>query len=166
MAHWFLCKYLQDPTLPRVPPAFYPAFALYDEEIQREGGAWKMEHIGTNWCVIKARISDALAQTIGLDINCRRIPMTSLDRPLSDLTNAQRNGLRDLAIEMGYTLAEIRSALGNNLSNVTLRQLLTFLASRRIKARWDRSVSQVVFDGPAVLLAHGLVERLDAMVTD
>lgn len=166
MTHWFLCKYLQDPTLPRVPPAFYPAFALYNEDIQREGGTWKMEHVGNIWCLIKARISDTLAQTIGLDINCRRIPMNILDRPLSDLNNAQRNGLRDLAVEMGYTLEEIRSALGNNLANVTLRQLLRFLASRRIKARWDAASSQLVFDGPQVNLDARVVKRLDDTVAD
>lgn len=74
-------------------------------------------------------------------------PRISLTSTLSDLSVSARNELRDIATSMGYTAEEIRRALGTDLASVTMRRLLSLLASRRRRPRFDADSDAIVLDG-------------------
>ena len=92
-----------------------------------------------------------------------RIPVARLDDPLSTLTNPQKTAIRNRVQALGYTLAEIQARSPNDLGTYTLRDLLTFVASRRRKIRYDQATDSIIDDGD--LQPVRPVEEMDAEVT-
>jgi hypothetical protein len=138
------------------------AIDRYTPQIKADGGEWREVEVLGGRAVVKARASAATLTTIAADPDCRRIPLDLIDRPLSDLTNAQRTAIRNELNDMGYSDQEIRDRLGNNLATVTLRQVLRFMATRRVLRRFDRQTQTIVFDGPTV--PCGSIDDLDVAV--
>lgn len=163
--YWWLCRYVKAVGEFNKPFVRVSAFELYYQDLVKEGAKWSYEEIAGNRCLVKAEMSDSLAQTIALDVHCMPLPLKRLDQTLGELSPQARSTLQDLAVEMGYTLTEIRNQLGNNLASVTLGQLLRFLASRRIKPRYNAEKTDVVFDGPVIPLRASLVDDLDGKVS-
>lgn len=162
--YWWICRYVKAMGEFGRPFVRVSAFESYHDDLTKEGAKWRYEEIAGNRCLVRAEMSGALAQTIALDVNCLPLPLKRLDQTLGELSLAARNTLRDIAVEMGYSLTEIRDRLGNNLASVTLGQLLRFLASRRIKPQYNADKTDVVFDGPVIQLKASLVDDLESKV--
>lgn len=141
----------------------YCAMDDYTVLIDADGGTWREVEILGQRAIVKVRASAATLQTINADPGIRGVPASMLDDPLSSLTNAQRNALRQLALDCGYTASDFTGAFPDGLGSVTLGQFLRFLARRRRKVRYDRPTDQILDDGPDQ--PTGSVDDVDADVT-
>jgi hypothetical protein len=154
---WFLVPYARRPgqTVAR-----YVAIDDFTTQIQSEGGDWAETEVLGNMAAVKVRASAAtIAQ---LDALYFKIPATALDNTLSSLTNAEKTALQTQILALGYTNAEVLAALGNNIGQKTLRQVLNFIASRRITVRYNKTIDAFVFDGAPVIPTP--IDVVDAQV--
>lgn len=158
---WFICTYKRSPGR---MPGRYCAMDDFTSTIYADGGAWSETEVLGNYALVKVRASDVTLQTIAADPGFLRIPLAVLTTLLSNLTAQQRNAIRDRILAMGYTDAEITAALGNNLGQRTLGQVLRFAASRRRKPRYDAVQDQIMMDGE--IQACRLVDDVDAEVVE
>lgn len=141
---WFICGYARDVSAPS--PTRYCAMDTFTTMIRADGGDWReAEYLG-NRAIVKVRASAGTLTTIAGTTGFRRIPLTLLDDPLSSLTAGQRSAIRNEILDAGYTNAEINAALPD-LSTVTLRQVLQFITSRRLKPRYDSGTDTIICDG-------------------
>jgi hypothetical protein len=109
---------------------------------------WTEAEVLGQHAIVKVRANVATLQSINAIAGVLRIPVASLDDPLSSLTAPQRNALRDKVLSLGYTLAELQARFPNDLRTYTLRAVLTFIARRRRKVRYDEQSDTIVDDGP------------------
>ncbi len=157
---WFICTYKRAMVWDKVngvwvnmqPPARYCAMDDFTPQINADGGAWSEIEVSGGYAVVKVRASSATLTTIGGTAGFTRVPVTAptLSTTLSTLTSEQRNALLTLIGNMGYTPAEISAALGSTLATWrghTLGNVLRFIASKRLKPRYDRNNDQIVLDG-------------------
>ena len=142
---WFIAPYKRRPTTGPVPTR-YCAMDDFTSQIVADGGAWSESEVLGDCAIVKVRASSQTLSDIASAQGVTRIPLQILDDPLSSLTNAQRNAIRNRILAMGYTTAEINAALPN-LANVTLGQVLRFAATRRLRPRYDRASDTIVLDG-------------------
>lgn len=158
--------YIADLIVPTVGPrAGMPntrdcAVLAYADLINQDGGSWGFVEVLGGRTICRVRASVSTLQAIALDPHCRRIPAALLDDPLSSLTTGQKNAIRQEITNMGYTLAELQAAIGPDLGAVTLGRVLRFVATRRLRARWDGTTVQ--WDGDAV--PCGSVDAVEATV--
>lgn len=143
MIAWFICPYKRRPV-PR--PIRYCAIDDFTAQIRADGGDWSASEVLGNSAVVKVRASQATLDLIAATF--QRIPLSRLADSLSTLTSAQRTAIRDRLLALGYPDAEIRAALGSNLANRTLGDVLRFAATRRLKPRYDALTDQIFVDGP------------------
>ncbi len=143
---WFICPYKRKLNYPS--PLRYCAMDDFTPQIHGEGGRWSETEVLGGYAIVKARASDALLTTIAGTAGFQRLPVALLTEPLSSLTGAQRTAIRNRILAMGYTDAEITTALGANIGQRTLGQVLRFAASRRLKPRYDAIQDVIVCDGP------------------
>ncbi|MCG3208621.1 MAG: hypothetical protein FOGNACKC_02232 [Anaerolineae bacterium] len=125
----------------------YPAIDDYTRQIYANGGQWSETEVLGNRCIVKVRA--AAAVLAALDSIYKRIPKDRLDDKLGTLSGAIKSALRNEILAAGYSLSEIQDRFGSDLGQYTLRDVLHFMASRRIEPRYDKSASSFVFDGPA-----------------
>lgn len=156
---WFIAPYKRRSDPDRV--FRYCAMDDFTTQILADGGAWAETEVLGNCAVVKVNASTATLSTIAGTQGFQRIPLQRLDDPLSSLTNAQRNAIRNRILAMGYTSAEINASLPN-LANVTLRQVLHFVTTRRLKPRYDPGTDAIVLDGAEQPVRQ--VESVDAEV--
>jgi phage terminase large subunit-like protein len=138
----------------------------YTAVIFANGGNWSESEVLGNHAVVKVRASAATLTTIAADVRFHRIPVALLDDTLASLTNAQIDAISNKVQALGYSLAEIQAALGTTRAQIrqkTLRQVLRFVASRRIKPRYDANTQAVVFDTGVVETPRS-IEDVDAAV--
>lgn len=164
---WFICQYKVKAGKSGLLDTRYCAMDDFTPLIiTQDGGNWSESEVLGAYAVVKVNASDATLATINGTANFTRIPNhIQLSDTLGDLTTNQRNTLLALLQDMGYTLAEISGALGDNLAgwrNHTLGQVLRFAASRRLKPRWDDVQQQIVLDG--ILQACRPIDDVDAAV--
>jgi len=149
---WFLVPYRL--TAERFGPlrcrARYPAVDDYTPQIQAAGGTWAESEILGDHCLVKVRSPAAVLDQLAAVSGFRRLPKDRLDDPLADLPAAAKTALRDAVLGLGYTQQEIADHLPDPIGSYTLRQVLQFLARRRISPRYDKDTDQIVFDGPEV----------------
>ena len=125
-------------------------------------GMWSETEVIGNYAIVKVNATQAVLDTINAAPNFLMIPATRLEDTLTSLTSAKKTQLQNKIVSLGYTLQEMRTALGNDLAAITLRQLLVFIASRRQLVRYDANTDQIISDGP--ILACKPVTQLDKEV--
>lgn len=145
---WFIVPYKRrNPG--KVPPERYCAMDDFTEQIRADGGDWSETEILGDAAIVKTRASAATLATIAATAGFDRFPNhVNLNDTLGDLTAGQRNAILNRALALGYSQAEIDAALPPNWQNVTLRQVLRFLAGRRLRPRYDQPTDTIVVDGP------------------
>lgn len=139
---WFLAPYKR--RAGTISPDRYCAMDDYTAS-----AAWTETEVLGNRAVVKVRASEVTLAAINADPDFVRLPKDALDDPLSDLSSGQKAALRNLLLDMGYTLQEIQARFGADLGDYTLRDVLRFMASRRLKPRHDRVNDTIVLDGEA-----------------
>lgn len=144
---WFICPYKRRDSF---RPGRYCAMDDFTAAILADGGAWTETEILGNRAIVKVKASAATLTTIAGTAGFKRLPKAALNVSLSDLTTAQKNTLRNEALDQGYTLAEIQARFGNDLGAYTLGDVLRFMASRRRKPRYDAGTDTIVCDGVEV----------------
>src|SRR3990167_5847017 len=145
---WFICPMKQriDPDKPI--PVRYCGMDDFTPLIRADGGDWSESEVLGAFAVVKVRASTATLTIIAAEPGFQRLPRDLINESLSGLSTSVRRAVRDKLNAMGYTDAEIISALGGtSLNNVTLGQVLRFAASRRLKPRWDDGQQIIVLDG-------------------
>lgn len=146
---WYLCPY-NARNWRRVNDARYCAMQDFDDLIKADGGAWAETEVLGNHAVVKVRASATTLTTINAAVGFTRLPKDRLGDPLSDLTTQQKTAIRNKVLELGYTAQEITDRFGSDLGAYTLRDVLRFVATRRLEARYDDVLQQVVLDGAVV----------------
>ena len=127
-------------------PARRVAIAAFTPQIEADGGDWSESEFLGDRALVKVRASVATLTAIA-DQGWFRLPLSRLEDPLSSLSNTQRIALRNQITDAGYSSAEL-NALIPNLAGASLRQVLRFMLSRRLKPRYDEATDQIVLDGP------------------
>ena len=143
MIGWYLVPYKFGGLVFRGRPNRMVAMNDYNDLIFGDGGNWTETEVLGDRAIVKVRASDATLSI--LNGVYRRLPKDRLDDPLSDLPSQVLIRIRDELLDMGYSIEEIRDHLGDDLSIYTLRDVLHFMARRRLKPRWDGE--KVVLDG-------------------
>lgn len=147
---WFLVPYATQ-TFRGINAGRYCAMQNFSTQIAADGGNWAETEVLGGYAIVKVRAAPATLTAINNAVGFTRLPKDKLDDPLSDLTNPQKVALRDKVISLGYTLEEITARFGNDLGQYTLRQVLRFVASRRLTPRYDPNTQTVVLDGNEVV---------------
>jgi hypothetical protein len=162
---WFVCQYK---LRPETRPIRYCAMDDYTPAILADNGAWTESEVLGGYAVVKVRAAAATLTTIAGTAGYYRIPaFTRLADALATLTAAQRTAIQTRILAMGYTQAEIDTALGNTLAlwrQKNLRTLLIFMAQRRLTPRWDSIQGQIVLDGE--LRDCRSIDLVDAEIAD
>jgi hypothetical protein len=156
---WFIAPYKR--RLTSSDPTRYCAMDDFTQRIRADGGNWSETEILGDRAIVKVRASIATLTLIAATPTFRRIPLGVLDDPLSSLTLAQRNAIRNEITDAGYSVAELNAVIPN-LAAVTLRQVLRFMASRRLKPRYDKVTDTIVIDG--ILQPCRTIESVDGAV--
>ena len=128
-----------------------------------EGGAWTETEVLGNRAIVKVRASASTLAMIAGTTGFKRLPKDLLNSPLSDLTSNQKQKLKDEILDMGYLLSEFSERFENDLGTYTLRDVLKFMAKRRLKPRYDSGSDTIILDG-AVQPVRSL-ESVDKEVT-
>jgi hypothetical protein len=142
---WFIAPYVR-----RASPFGVIRYVVVNDltpAIRADGGGWSETEVLGQAAVVKVRASAATLTAVAALSGVDRIPVAALDDPLSSLSNAQKNAIRSRVQALGYTLAELNAALPGDLGSFTLRQLLTFIAQRRRKVRYDAGTDTIIDDG-------------------
>lgn len=160
---WYICPYnRRNPG--GIPPQRYCAMDDFTAQIQADGGAWAETEILGSAAIVKVRAAAGTLITIAQAPGFLRIPNhTNLDDTLGDLTTGQRNAILNELQTLGYTQQEINATLPANWQSVTLRQVLRFAATRRLRPRYDAGTDSIVCDGTEQPVTP--VEAVDAQVT-
>ena len=141
-------------------PTRYCQMDDFTSQITADGGTWSEVEVLGNHAIVKVRAS--AATHVLIDAQFQRIPVSRLDDPLNTLTTNQLLALRNKVVALGYSLPEINAALGSDLSLITLGQLLRFIASRRLKPRYDAGTDKIMLDGPVQVCES--VDALDRRI--
>jgi hypothetical protein len=152
---WFLCPYRRRIDLEAVnsAPERYCAMNDFTALIAADGGRWAEAECLGNHAVVKVTgASLATLASIAAESGFTRLPKDALDLSLADLSAAQRNAITSKLEALGYTQAEWRAALGNNIGQRTLRDVLRFALTRRHK--W----TSPYFDGSGNIVLSGPVQ--------
>lgn len=139
---WFIAPYKRRPD-----PDLVMRYCAMDDFTSQVVGWSETEVLGQH-AIVKVNATNAVLTTIAGTAGFQRIPVTMLDSPLSSLSVAQRNAIRNKVTSLGYTMAELDAAFPGDIRNFTLRQLLTFIARRRRKVRYDAQTDSIIDDGP------------------
>lgn len=111
-------------------------------------GRWHGIEVLGNRAIVK--INTTVANLTLLAASYRRLPKDALNEPLSDLPALVRVTLRDDMLDMGYTTQEFNQRFPDGIGNYTLREALRFMATRRLKPRYDTETDTIVLDGEEV----------------
>jgi hypothetical protein len=144
---WFICGY----KLGSNPRERYCAMNDFTPTIFADSGVWSETEVLGGYALVKVRASATTLTTIAGTTGFQRIPSwVNLTDTLGSMTTAQRTAILNKILAMGYTAGEISTALGSNLTGWrthTLGDVLRFIASKRLKPRWDSVNKQIVLDG-------------------
>lgn len=158
---WFLCPYRRQSDVPF--PARECAMNQFTDLIRADGGDWSETEVLGDAAIVKVRASAATLAGINATAGFTRLPKDLLDDPLSSLTNTQKTALRDLIESLGYPRAEWQAALGTNLGERTLREVVRFIATRRRKPRYDQATDTIILDGP--VQACRSIDEVDGVIS-
>jgi hypothetical protein len=162
MIGWFIVPYARRTMGATI--ARYCKVNDFNAQIVAAGGAWSESEVLGDCAIVKVRATQAGIDQLDAQPGFIRIPVERLDDPLSTLSAAKKLQIRTKLETMGYSLAEIQDALGVDLGTKTLRQLLIFMTTRRIRPRFDGPLDSYVFDGPIETCKS--VDQLDTEVSN
>jgi hypothetical protein len=143
---WFICPYKRR-NLDK--PGRYCAMDDFTPQIYGEGGKWSETEVLGNRAIVKVNASLETLQLISNTF--KRLPKDLLDDSLSDLPNPIKRAIQDEILDMGYTIQEVKARFGNDLSQYTLRDVLRFMASRRLKTRYNAVTDEIEFSDTVVI---------------
>lgn len=123
----------------------YPAIDDYTRQIFAASGDWAETEILGDRAIVKVRASDSILAV--LDGQYKRLPKDILDDSLSDLSAAVKTALKNELLDMGYSLVEIQQTFGADIGLFTLRDVLKFMTTRRLKPRYDAPTNTIIVDG-------------------
>lgn len=146
---WFICGYKRKDRQmgSMVRRCRYCQMDDFTSQIVSDGGSWSEAEVLGGYAVVKVSASDSTLSTIAGTAGFQRLPKNLLTSSLSDLTTAQKNAIRNKLEDMGYSLSEIKDALGTDIGSKTLADVLRFAAKRRLKPRYDAETDAIVCDG-------------------
>lgn len=159
---WFVAPYKRRPD----PNGRIIRYVVVDDltaQIRADGGHWTEAQVLGNQAIVKVRASAQTLQDIDDLPGVSRIPKDALDDTLDTLTNPQRQALRQIALDAGYTTNEFNTRFPGGLSTVTVGDFLRFLATRRRKPRYDQATDSIIDDG--ALMPVRTIESVDEEVT-
>jgi len=158
---WFLCPYKR--VAGSKHPARYCGMDDYTATILADGGTWAETEVLGSQAIVKVRAGAATLTTIADATGFVRLPVERLDDPLSSLSSAAKTAIRNKVISLGYTAAELTARFGSDLGAYTLGDLLRFVATRRLKPRYDAVNDVIICDGATQPVRS--IESVDAEVT-
>jgi hypothetical protein len=143
MIGWYIVPYKR--RLDQALPVRCPAINDYTAEICGAGGSWAETEVLGDRCLVKVRASaEVLAMLDGV---YKRLPKERLDDALSDLSTAAKQKLKNEILGMGYSVGEVQAAFPGDLGDYCLGDVLHFMASRRLKPRYDAGAGEIILDG-------------------
>lgn len=157
---WFLVPYKRRSS--PLGPERYCAMNDFTALIQADGGSWSEAECLGNHAIVKVQALPSTLTAIAAEPTFQRLPKDLLDSSLSDLTQAQKKAINDKLEALGYSSTEIRDALGANIGTKTLRDVLRFALTRRLKPRYDSGTDQIILDGPVQVCKT--IEAVDSEV--
>ena len=143
MIAWYIVPY----EIIRQPSLTYRRCAMdrYTKQIRSNGGQWTETEVLGDRAIVKVRASQAILNV--LDGVFQRIPKDRLDDSLADLPLAAKQKIKNAILDMGYTLQELQERFSQDLGQYTLRDVLKFMARRRLKPRYVKETDEVFIDG-------------------
>jgi len=157
---WYLCPYKRDTETQSVRR--YCAMNDFTAQIKADGGNWSETEVLGDQAIVKVSASAATLTTIGNTAGFMRFPLVNMNDRLSTINQAQRNSIQTRILAAGYTQAEMDAAFPV-FANATFNEVLNFLATRRLKPRYDSGTDTIVLDG--AIQACKPVDRVDREVT-
>lgn len=110
-------------------------------------GAWTESEILGNRAIVKVRAPAQLLEFLDTVPGFRRLPRNRLNDSLADLPTGVKSALRDELLDMGYTMDEVHDRFGSDLGQHTLGDVLRFMATRRLKPRYNPADDTIYVDG-------------------
>ncbi len=152
MIAYFIAPYKRDTNAGH--PSRYCAMDDFTAALKTDNGfsqeenpiLWSETEILGNRAIVKVKGSQTMLNTIASTPGFQKIPLSQLDESLSVLSGGQRTAIRNAVLNAGYTLQEINNRFPD-LSAVTLGDVLRFMASRRLKPRYDAETDTIICDG-------------------
>lgn len=150
---WFLGPYTHLGVVNTVRPGVpgrMAAITEYDALIRGDNGNYVYtECLGDCWVAgVRCDTAQTLT-TLAADARFDRLPKALLDSTLADLTAAQKTALRNRVLALGYTPAEVNARFGADIGAFTLRQVVAFVLTRRLRPRLDVDGQTIILDGQA-----------------
>jgi hypothetical protein len=115
--------------------------------IASEGGAWAETEILGDRALVKVRANPSTLTMLNSIPGYIRLPKDGMDDSLSDLSSVQKQAVRDLIIDCGYSPSEFGDRFPADLGSYTLGDVMRFMATRRRRPRYDSSLDAIVLDG-------------------
>ena len=143
---WFIAPYKTKSTV----SGLYRYCAMDDftqQIIYADGGNWSESEILGNVAVVKVKAAQTTLDTISSTVNFVKLPKVLLTESLSDLTPTQKTAILNKLTSLGYSVPEIKNALGDDIGSKTLADLLRFAATRRLKPHFNADQTQILVDG-------------------
>lgn len=141
---WFLAPYKRRGT----KVARYCAMDDFTPQITADGGGWAEAECLGGMAVVKVNASPATLTAINAAPGFIRVPLSRLDDPLSTLTAGQLAAIKNQVLGLGYSLSELQARFpGADLTNTTLGDVLRFILTRRLQARYDTPTDTIILDG-------------------
>ena len=126
----------------------YCAMDDFTAMILADKGAWAETEVLGDMALVKVRASDNTLTKIESTEGFQRIPLhASLTDSMSDLSVAQKTAIVNKITALGYLASEIQSKVGTDIGAKTLGDVLKFIATRRLKPRYDSASDTIVLDG-------------------
>ena len=156
---WYICPYKRRPSTGF--PARYCAMNDFTQQLNAAGGDWREVEILGDRAIVKVRGPSAALTSIAQTTGFSRLPSADFNKPLSELTVNQRTALKNLVIDAGYTREEFE-AEHPDMTVITMKQVLRFLAKRRLKPRYDAATDTIFADG--IIQTPESVDKLNGII--
>ena len=143
MIGWYIVPY----EIIRTPGLTYRRVAIcqYQAQINAAGGQWTETEVLGDRAIVKVRAPQAVLNA--LNAVFQRIPKDRLDDSLADLPLAAKQKIKNAILNMGYTLQELQERFTQDLGQYALKDVLKFMAKRRLKPRYDEVADEYFVDG-------------------
>lgn len=122
----------------------YCAIMDYDTQIAANGGQRShFAEVGAGWAVVKVAGPQAGLDWLANRPNFSKFPQRPLGTALADLTAGERGELRDIALAVGFTTAQLANLNGATTYREALKRLLR---RRRRPIGYDELLGEVAYE--------------------